>query len=438
VASFVQSHVQDSNKASSATNLRVRIGPSGVTARNLLVAWICFDNTSSTAPTVSSIAKPAGETASWAQVGTHNSSTATAAAGVRGAIWAIKTTIAWPPSTDYTITLSAAVVAKASGAAEYNQAGASLRGTAGTGTSAAGTPSAATSGTALVAGDLVLGLGSFEDATAPTGDADTTNGSWVNAFTPFATTGGVTTTNVALIGQHKLVTATGVQTYNPTRASDSGAAVVGLIPVVETFITGTQTASGTGAANDATISTVSAADVNAQPALGTGAANDATVVVAQPFLVRLSAVGGPDRLRQSSPSNYEGLPDAIVARSNLDTISPVTELWNPPATNDGFWIGAVDPTVATDLRVSFYDLAIPPATSNRIKFQVEVRKTAVVGAASPTVTLELWEAGSFVATLASGVAVTSTTSQVIEAMMDPGLLADPSGADVQLRVRGVP
>lgn len=325
MASFVQSHVQDQNKASSATNLRVRVGPAGVAAFNLLAAWVCFDNTGSATPTVNSIAVPAGETATWARLQQHNSATATAGAGVRGELWAIRTTVDWPASTDYPITLSAAVTAKACQPAEFSGVSATQRSTPGAGTSTAGTPTSVTSGTAPVTGDLVLGLGSFETSTVPTRDADTLNGSWADAFPPFAIVGGTAATNVALIGQYKLVTAGGQQTYNPTGLSDSGALVVALVAVNETMATAAP-ADAAATADEATAAVQTGSSATADHADAAADALGVAALAEQAFLAGLSVVGGDDRLREGSPA----LPADTVAGTADATATAVSSLFGPP------------------------------------------------------------------------------------------------------------
>lgn len=72
-----------------------------------------------------------------------------------------------------------------------------------------------TTGT-ITNGDLVVGGGFKEDVDTWTGDADVTNGSW---SVQQHTTIGTTTSGVAITAQHKVVTATATQTYNPTLTS---------------------------------------------------------------------------------------------------------------------------------------------------------------------------------------------------------------------------
>lgn len=205
-----------------------------VTAGNLLVALFVFDNTATSTPTVSSITKQAGETASWTRIGQVDSTSSSPGNGVRGEVWAILTTVTW--STAPTATLDAAVVARIGLLSEFSGASTTLRGgTWADGTSTTGSPTAATNGLSAqpTAGDLVIGAGAFEGATAPTGDADTTGGSWSTAYTASAEVG-ANTSNAAAILQHKIVSSgSAAQNYGPTQSpggGDSGAIITSLQP----------------------------------------------------------------------------------------------------------------------------------------------------------------------------------------------------------------
>ena len=223
------------NSNASGTTVDFTI-PVAVPAGNLIVVFVGFDNLTATTPIVSSIAKQAGETANWVQIGKHDASVATGAAAVRGELWAILTTVQWATGAK-TVTLSAAVVKKAVIGREFSGVTTALRGTAGTGTHATGSPTATTGGTAPATGDLVLGGAAFETTATPTADADTLNGSW-SAAVVYASSGGAANTNVAVTSQYKIVTAGGQQTYNPSSAGvDSGACVVALVPMPEPSIT---------------------------------------------------------------------------------------------------------------------------------------------------------------------------------------------------------
>lgn len=66
-------------------------------------------------------------------------------------------------------------------------------------------------------------------------------------------------------------------------------------------------------------------------------------------------------------------------------------------------------------------------------FRVLVRKTA---GTNPTVDVDLYESGSWVADLVSGTAVTSESGQIVSATWNASLLADISGAGVQAFIYG--
>lgn len=225
--------VLDHNVGSATSNTPTFILADAVPAGRVLVVFAGFDNTTATAPAVTSIDVPVGETASWVLLSGARvlaGATATAGSGVIGEMWAIKTTQTWPSGTIVTVTLSASVKV-ALLPKEFSGAVTTLRGTTGTNTSTAGAPSAATSGTALVAGDLVLGGAVGESSGSFTTDADTTNGSWSTILNAHVG-GGASAAQVEACLQHKIVTAPGVQTYNPAglSAGDAGAVIVSLQP----------------------------------------------------------------------------------------------------------------------------------------------------------------------------------------------------------------
>ena len=165
---------------SSGTSLTVNHGV--VDVGETLVVGVVADNvTNATLPTISSITKAAGETNNWVLIGSVDSSTATAGGGVRGMLYAITATVRWAAATQ-TITLSTAITAKAAVSRTFYGVTTTARGTVPSGTTGAagvstsGAPTATTAGTAIVAGDLVLGLAATESTTIPGLDSDTLNG----------------------------------------------------------------------------------------------------------------------------------------------------------------------------------------------------------------------------------------------------------------------
>src|SRR4029078_10483383 len=98
-------------------------------------------------------------------------------------------------------------VVSSPGRAVYNTGG------AGTG-AASGTPTVTTG--SIPSGSVVIGWGGAESADTWAGDADTTNGTWSTHVHGASGTG---TSGMSLTTQHKVVTATATQTYNPTLTS---------------------------------------------------------------------------------------------------------------------------------------------------------------------------------------------------------------------------
>ncbi|HEY8881945.1 MAG TPA: hypothetical protein VIM47_00945 [Dermatophilaceae bacterium] len=233
---FVRNHTSGVTQTG-GTTIAATIATADVAIGNVLVAWMAFDNATTTTPTVSGLSKPGGETNSWARIGAVDSANAGSATGVRGEMWAIKTTVAWAVATAVTATLSQSRASKAILLSEFSGVDVTLRGTVGAGNTTNTTtspPTASTSGTALVAGDLVLGGAAldFGSSATVTADADTSNGSWAGAAV--ASTGNNSSSSVTATVQHKIVTATGVQTFNPTfsASSDAGVVVAALVAQV--------------------------------------------------------------------------------------------------------------------------------------------------------------------------------------------------------------
>lgn len=218
--SFVQAHgtsgLGAQSKSAGSTLTVVNLG---VAAGSTLIAVIASDNTSAVLPTLSSLSKPGGESASWT-ITAGAATSSTAAAGVRVAVARIDTTIAWPAGgTDFLFTLSASVTAKAAVVLEFTSVGAFINvGTSGN--SAGGTPTASLVSGDTRAGGLIVGVGGWETSAALTADSDTTNGSWSSAFTN-ATSGSTADTNIRAYAQYKITSAAGAQSFNPAGANDA-------------------------------------------------------------------------------------------------------------------------------------------------------------------------------------------------------------------------
>ena len=100
------------DKTASSTVLVVA-APVTVQVDDILLVFTAFDNLTATTPIVNSITKQGGTIAeqTWTQIDSFNSPQATAAAGVRGAIWKCK--IGESGTYGFQYNLSAAVLARA-------------------------------------------------------------------------------------------------------------------------------------------------------------------------------------------------------------------------------------------------------------------------------------------------------------------------------------
>lgn len=243
---FVQYHTPTWTKTSANNNAIIQINANGVAAGNTLLVFALWDNLTASTPSLSSLAKPAGETASWVTLSSPNTSHTSAGAGVIGRLSAIKTTVAWPANSTYIITLSAAVAAKTVVVAEFSGVEVTSPYTSGGSLSTAGTPTSGIPQANISAGDLILGVAGFEDNAVPSPDTDTVDGAW-DAGTSVATSGGGAAANISSIFQFKIVTAsTSAQTFNPTGSGDSIANSARLLPTPSANYSANANLSGSG------------------------------------------------------------------------------------------------------------------------------------------------------------------------------------------------
>ena len=181
---------------------------------DLVVVRVATDNLSATTPTLT-CTDSGGNTYVRHHGGAVN---ATAAAGVAGAIFATKATVAVNIGGTITITLSGAVAHKACFAQSFTGAENTVRSTAVSATGASTAAASPASGT-VNAGDLVLGTVSAETRGALGADSDSLNGAWSGMTSQPSATSGSDATCVHVGGQFKIPTASGAQTYNSTIAS---------------------------------------------------------------------------------------------------------------------------------------------------------------------------------------------------------------------------
>lgn len=121
-------------------------------------------------------------------------------------------------------------------------------------------------------------------------------------------------------------------------------------------------------------------------------------------------------------------PDSILASTNLSgTVGDIDDDPDNPDTN---WLTNSSETGAeTSVRVSFPTPA--EDLSGDQQFKAQVRKDGT--SADPDCTIELWEAGTLVATL-STTTITSTSSQLITGGFSAADISDAS--DVECRLLG--
>ena len=270
-------YLGDTSSKSAGTTVAQVLQGGGSAAGNLIVARVIFDNAATVGkPTVSSISRMAGETATWVKLGEirHPSST-TAGAFAGGEMWCIRTTVAW--SGTITVTLDTSVTQKAVLMEEFSGAQALLRSTVGTAYSTTTTAaSATTTGTAPAINDLAIGLIFGSNVAAQqSADTDTTAGTW-SARSGLGSTGGSAATNNFGFGQYKVLTAASHQTFNSAAAMTAGnGAIVAILQSIpdpgitqaayQFFQDGTETGSVALAAQDtAPTVNIGAGDVNVQ------------------------------------------------------------------------------------------------------------------------------------------------------------------------------
>ncbi|MBL4838397.1 MAG: hypothetical protein JKY34_12555 [Kordiimonadaceae bacterium] len=132
-------------------------------------------------------------------------------------------------------------------------------------------------------------------------------------------------------------------------------------------------------------------------------------------------------------SNISLSPDAILEQTNLT--GAVADIQDSPASPDANWLTAPGNNVATTVRTS---LPTPPNNLNAgaalQQFRLWVRKTN--HSTDPLMTVELYEDGALIATLATGAGVSSISGQLLTYTWDAALLSAISGVDVECRISG--
>ena len=209
----------------SGTTLAITTG-AAIDVGDLVVIRIASDNLTNTTPTYSA-ADSGGNT--YTQLAQKSQSN-TPGAGCTVGLLATVATAAVAAGGTVTVTLSGAVACRAMYVESFTGFTTTIRNqNAGSNLSATASQSG---GADQLTGDLVLGVAAIEGNGVPTGDSDTTGGTW-SAMNGFVANTGTTATSVEVVGQWKLATGAATANYNTTwtTATDWASAIVVLLPV---------------------------------------------------------------------------------------------------------------------------------------------------------------------------------------------------------------
>ncbi len=139
-----------------------------------------------------------------------------------------------------------------------------------------------------------------------------------------------------------------------------------------------------------------------------------------------------------TPAFYESSAPASIRGSAVNLAGGVTDVDEDPDTApDANWMTATDPTADTDVR--FRLVALPGGTTlesgaREQEFRLLVRRTSGgIPTVWPSLTVDLWQNDSFVATLLAGHVISSTTGEVVSVLFDSVLLSGVSNIEVRLR-----
>ena len=218
-ADSAQERISDTNLALTTTQ--------DIPADTTIVIGGGHDNTSATAPTVTGIDTPGGESATWTINNGSNSVSTGAGAGIRGFLAIIKTTVQWNSGTTITVTYSAAILAKTMNLSTWTGAQGVFKSVT---SNTVSSGSASTTSATIVVGELCIGAAFQETNAAPAVDSDTLNGSWAGADAGINTSGGSASAQIGSRLQYKLPSGTNAQVFNPTQTAEDGV-ILGVVEV---------------------------------------------------------------------------------------------------------------------------------------------------------------------------------------------------------------
>lgn len=209
--------VATGNEKLSDTNLAMQFS-STTAVGDFLIMGVAVDNSGLSAPTLDSFTDTQGNTWTVQSQGTA-SPTSGAGSGIRVMLATCPVTTAHAVGDFVTATFSASVTAKAGVVIGLSGANTGTPNNIATASGTNGASTTAISQNPSASGKCIVLVSGFENNAAPTGDSDTTNGSW-SSVAEDHTTGGGATANIAVGVQTKIVTASGAVNCSMTGAAD--------------------------------------------------------------------------------------------------------------------------------------------------------------------------------------------------------------------------
>ncbi len=123
-------------------------------------------------------------------------------------------------------------------------------------------------------------------------------------------------------------------------------------------------------------------------------------------------------------------PDALLTQINQS--GAISTIQDDPDSPDGSWMTAIDDTLDSEFRVSFTDpTGAPRPGPNLQTIRVHCRRVPSSGGNNPQLTVDLYEAGTFVRAVISNVGITNLTGQTEEGLWNSSEVVDVN--DVEFR-----